>query len=170
MLALDVPDLAGTEALGRALGRELQPGTVVALIGDLGAGKTHLTRAIAEGLGIRNPDAVNSPTFVLIQEYDGPTPLYHFDAYRLTGDREFQELGSDEYFDGRGVCVVEWADRVPASLPPDRIVIRLQATTATARSVELSATGVRSAAMLARFAANLPQVLAVSSRSVSDPL
>src|SRR5215204_4266126 len=123
--ALDIPDLAATEAFGRRLGALLFPGAVIALVGQLGAGKTHLTRAIAEGLGVRNPAAVNSPTFVLIQEYPARLPVYHFDAYRLTGPREFAELGVDEYFRGDGVCVVEWADRVAATLPDDHLRIEI---------------------------------------------
>src|SRR5437879_1728646 len=107
-----VSDLAGTEALGRRLAGVLFPGAVVALIGPLGAGKTHLVRAIAEGLGIANPNVVTSPTFVLIQEYDARLPIYHFDAYRLTSEAEFADLGVHEYFQGAGVCLVEWADRV----------------------------------------------------------
>ena len=90
---IDIPDLAATEAFGRRLGELLFPGRWSALVGQLGAGKTHLTRAIAEGLGVKNPAAVNSPTFVLIQEYPPRLPIYHFDAYRLSGPREFAELG-----------------------------------------------------------------------------
>src|SRR5205809_5900313 len=116
---LEIPDLAATEALGHRLGELLFPGAVVALGGQLRAGKTHLVRAVAEGLGARNPAAVNSPTFVLIQEYPARLPIYHFDAYRLTGPREFRELGTDEYFHGDGVCLVEWADRVEAALPTE---------------------------------------------------
>src|SRR5262245_34626738 len=93
-LELDLPDLSATEAFGRRLGDLLFPGSVVALIGALGAGKTHLSRAIAEGLGITDPRAVTSPTFVLIQEYCGRVPVYHFDAYRLRGEGEFFDLGA----------------------------------------------------------------------------
>src|ERR671910_587018 len=117
-LIIDVPDLAGTEAFGHRLGELLFPGAVVALVGPLGAGKTHLTRAVAEGLHVRNPAAVNSPTFVLIQEYPARLPIYHFDAYRLSGPREFAELGVEEYFRGDGVCIVEWADKVELTRPP----------------------------------------------------
>src|SRR5919109_4686964 len=120
-LTIDVADLAGTEAFGHRLGSLLFPGAVVALVGPLGAGKTHLTRAVAEGLGVKNPAAVTSPTFVLIQEYPARLPVYHFDAYRLSGPREFAELGVDEYFSGDGVCVVEWADRVADVLPADHL-------------------------------------------------
>jgi tRNA threonylcarbamoyladenosine biosynthesis protein TsaE len=123
---IDVPDLAGTEAFGRRLGALLFPGAVVALVGQLGAGKTHLARAIAEGLAVRNPAAVTSPTFVLIQEYPGRVPVYHFDAYRLSGPREFAELGVDEYFRGDGVCIVEWADRVAETLPEQHLRIEIE--------------------------------------------
>src|SRR5215813_3640673 len=102
-LTLDISDLAATEAFGRRLGALLFPGSVVALVGPLGAGKTHLTRAIAEGLGVANPRAVTSPTFVLIQEYPGRLPIYHFDAYRLSGAGEFLDLGVTEYYEASGV-------------------------------------------------------------------
>src|SRR5688500_1794600 len=125
MLTLDIPDLAATEAFGRRLGGLLFPGAVVALVGRLGAGKTHLTRAVAEGLGGTNPAAVTSPTFVLIQEYPARLPVYHFDAYRLSGPREFAELGVDEYFSGDGVCLVEWADKVEATLPAEHLRVEI---------------------------------------------
>ncbi len=114
MRTIDLPDLAATEAFGRRLGGLLFPGAVVALIGPLGAGKTHLVRAVAAGLGVPDPRVVTSPTFVLIQEYAGRLPVYHFDAYRLRGENDFSDLGAHEYFEGEGVCLVEWADRVGA--------------------------------------------------------
>jgi tRNA threonylcarbamoyladenosine biosynthesis protein TsaE len=150
MFTFDVPDLAGTEAFGRRLGELLFPGAVVALVGTLGAGKTHLTRAIAEGLQVRNPAAVNSPTFVLIQEYAARLPVYHFDTYRLSGAREFAELGADEYLRGDGVCVIEWADKVEVALPADHLRIEIEALTPTARRFTVRATGERHAALLAR--------------------
>ena len=115
-VVIDVQNLAETEALGRRLAAQLFPGTVVALIGTLGAGKTNLVRAIAEGLGIANSAVVNSPTFVLIQEYDARLPIYHFDAYRLDTELEFADLGVHEYFQGAGGCLIEWADKVPTCL------------------------------------------------------
>src|SRR5438045_451189 len=111
-LTFDVHDLPATEQFGRRLGSLLFPGSVAALIGPLGAGKTHLVRAVAEGLDIANSRVVSSPTFVLIQEYSARLPVYHFDAYRLRTATEFFDLGVHEYFEGRGVCLVEWADRV----------------------------------------------------------
>lgn len=145
---VEIADLSQTEALGRRLGALLFPGTVVALVGQLGAGKTHLTRAIAEGLGVKNPTAVNSPTFVLIQEYPARLPIYHFDAYRLSGPREFAELGVDEYFRGDGVCLIEWADKVEVTLPAEHLRIEIEITDATRRRFTLSATGERYESLL----------------------
>jgi tRNA threonylcarbamoyladenosine biosynthesis protein TsaE len=138
---IEIPDLATTEAFGRRLGQLLFPGAVVALVGPLGAGKTHLVRAVAEGLGVKNPAAVNSPTFVLIQEYPARLPIYHFDAYRLSGPREFAELGVDEYFRGDGVCLVEWADKVEATLPTDHLRIEIEIVDATRRRFKLIPSG-----------------------------
>jgi tRNA threonylcarbamoyladenosine biosynthesis protein TsaE len=115
---------AETAALGRELAAMAAPGTVIALIGDLGTGKTTLTKAIADGLGVTEP--VTSPTFTIIKEYSsGGLPLYHFDAYRVDGTEDMYLLGYEEYFYGNGVTVVEWADRVAELLPPDAIVVRL---------------------------------------------
>ena len=109
---------------GLQLAEELAPGSVIALSGDLGAGKTTLTQAIAEGLGVREP--VSSPTFLLIKEYDsGRLPLYHFDVYRLDDPDELLELGYEDYFYGDGVCVIEWADRIEDLLPEDALRFRL---------------------------------------------
>lgn len=139
----DIPDLAATEAFGRWLGEALFPGAVVALVGQLGAGKTHLARAVAEGLGVRNPAAVNSPTFVLIQEYPARLPIYHFDAYRLSGPREFAELGVDEYFHGDGVCLVEWADKVEPTLPTEHLRITIHIVDESRRRFEIRTHGER---------------------------
>lgn len=112
-----------TRTLGEQLGRFLRPGNVVALLGNLGAGKTCFTQGIARGLGVSAK--VTSPTFVLIKEYQGRLPLYHFDAYRLGSPEELVDLGSEEYFSGPGVCVIEWAERVTAALPEDRLEVEL---------------------------------------------
>ncbi len=142
-LTLDLPDLAATTALGRRLGGLLFPGAVVALVGPLGAGKTHLVRAVAEGLGIADSRVVSSPTFVLIQEYDARLPVYHFDAYRLRGEGEFFDLGAHEYFAGDGVCLVEWADRVAGCLPAEYLRLELAVTGETSRRATLTPHGQR---------------------------
>ena len=140
---IDLPDLAATEAFGRRLATLLFPGAVVALVGQLGAGKTHLVRAVAEGLGVADSRVVTSPTFVLIQEYAARLPIYHFDAYRLRGDAEFAELGAHEYFGGDGVCLIEWADRVPGCLPEEYLRATLEVTGETSRRLTLKAVGER---------------------------
>jgi tRNA threonylcarbamoyladenosine biosynthesis protein TsaE len=145
----DLPDLEATQALGRQLGERLFRAAVVALIGPLGAGKTQLVRAIALGLGLANPRAVTSPTFVLLQEYPARLPIYHFDAYRLPGTAAFADLGADEFVNGDGVCLIEWADRVQESLPADHLRIVLEVTGESSRRAVLEATGSRHAAILA---------------------
>jgi tRNA threonylcarbamoyladenosine biosynthesis protein TsaE len=144
---IDVQNLAETDTLGRRMASQLFPGAVVALIGSLGAGKTHLVRAIAEGLDIPNSAVVNSPTFVLIQEYDARLPIYHFDAYRLATEREFAELGVHEYFQGVGVCLIEWADKVPSCLPSERLEIRITITGEQTRRFEIVGIGAKHEAL-----------------------
>jgi tRNA threonylcarbamoyladenosine biosynthesis protein TsaE len=115
---------AETRAFGLRLAALARPGTVIALIGALGTGKTTMTKAIAEGLGVT--ESVTSPTFAIIKEYaSGRLPLYHFDLYRIGDAEEMYALGFEEYFFGDGVTVVEWADRAEEFLPRDAIVIRL---------------------------------------------
>jgi tRNA threonylcarbamoyladenosine biosynthesis protein TsaE len=114
-----------TRALGSALAEVIEPGTVIGLVGPLGAGKTRLTRAIAERLGVA-PEAISSPTFMLIQEYHGRLPVYHFDTYRLPSPAAFEELGVAEYWNSGGVCLVEWADRVRSVLPESTWLIALE--------------------------------------------
>ena len=114
-----------TRAFGLELGASLRKGDIVALIGDLGTGKTALTKYIAEGLGIR--ETITSPTFTIVQEYrQGRLPLYHFDVYRIGDPEEMYELGYEEYFYGDGVCVIEWADLIEELLPEYTKVIRIE--------------------------------------------
>lgn len=111
-----------TESFGMELGRTVKPGTVIGLTGDLGTGKTTLTRAIAKGLGVT--EAVTSPTFTVIREYrSGRLPLYHMDVYRIADPDEMYELGFEEYLYGDGVCVIEWADLIEELLPEDAMRI-----------------------------------------------
>lgn len=138
-----------TDDLGRKLAEAVEPGLVVALVGDLGAGKTRLVRAVATALGA-DPDVVNSPTFVLIQRYDARLPVFHFDTYRLRDADEFADLGPEEYFTADGVCFVEWADRVAEMLPDDHLRIEISATGPTMRLIRLEATGPHSRAVLDR--------------------
>lgn len=110
-----------TREFAKRLGGFLQPGDVIALEGDLGAGKTTFTKGLAEGLGITK--TVNSPTFTIIKEYHGRLPLYHMDVYRV--EDSFEDLGFEEYFEGDGVTVVEWAHLIDAQLPENLLTIHL---------------------------------------------
>ena len=120
---------AETIGLGVRIGEALKGGEVIALIGNLGTGKTHLTKGIAHGLGVEADDLVTSPTYVLVNEYftrDGAMQVYHIDAYRLESAAEFEALGVEEYSRPDSVVLVEWVDRVLAALTPmNPIIIRL---------------------------------------------
>ena len=124
-LSIEVASEAETEQVARALAPLVEPGTVIGLAGPLGAGKTRLVRALAEALGV-DPGAIASPTFVLIHEYEGRIPVVHCDVYRLRGADEFDALGVDEYWQGAGVCLVEWADRVADRLPAGAWFLRIE--------------------------------------------
>ena len=132
-----------THRLGVALGKLLEPGDVVGLCGELGAGKTCLVTGVAEGMGVGPDVYVSSPTFTLINEYPGRFPLAHVDFYRLTEEEDLLEIGLEEYYRGEAACVVEWFDRFPGAAPPDHLSIRFTVTGATSRTLELAARGPR---------------------------
>ncbi len=113
--------VSDTEALGQALAQKLRPNTVVACRGGLGMGKTALTRGIARGLGYSG--RVTSPTFTIVNEYLGKTPLFHFDMYRLDSSDALFDIGWEDYLDRGGVCVVEWSENVADALPRDAVVV-----------------------------------------------
>jgi tRNA threonylcarbamoyladenosine biosynthesis protein TsaE len=135
-----------TRAVGEALGRRLEPGDVVCLEGPLGAGKTTLAQGLARGLGVA--DVVNSPTFTLVQEYEGRQPVFHLDVYRLSGPEEAADLAIPEMIAAGGVLMIEWPERIASLLPADRLEIRL-APDGDARHITAVAHGPRKAALLA---------------------
>ena len=112
-----------TEHIGEMLGRRLRPGTVVAYRGGLGMGKTAFTRGLARGLGCAG--RVTSPTFTIVNEYDGATPLFHFDMYRLENSDALFDIGWEDYLERGGVCVVEWSENVADALPQDAVVVTI---------------------------------------------
>ena len=124
MSTIILANLKETKALGRRLGAEARPGSIITLGGDLGAGKTTLTRFIAQGLGVQD-NYITSPTFSIIHEYQGRLPLYHMDLYRLQELSEDDELGLEDYLYGEGLCVIEWPNRLGEMLPPRRLHIEL---------------------------------------------
>lgn len=128
---------AETVALGERLARELPPRGVVLLIGNLGVGKTTLAKGIVHGLGAAAPDEVSSPTFTLIHEY-GKGRVYHVDLYRLDEPREVATLGLEEIFDRDGVVLIEWGERFPRLLPPNRTEIRIRWVGDDEREIEVT--------------------------------
>ena len=112
-----------TVLLGRKLGRLLQPGDLVVLAGELGCGKTWFTKGIALGVGVLPHEVVTSPSFALMNEYEGRSTLFHMDVYRLENAQDFLDTGLDECFDGRGIVVMEWGDRWPEILPERRLKV-----------------------------------------------
>lgn len=115
-----------TEAIGEELAQKLRGGDVLAFTGSLGMGKTAFTRGLARGLGCRG--RVTSPTFTIVNEYEGRTPLFHFDMYRLGSSDELFDIGWDDYLASGGVCAVEWSERVSDALPEDTIFVDIART------------------------------------------
>ncbi len=137
-LVVDLEDEAETDRLGNALAALALAGRTIGLVGGLGSGKTRLTRALAEALGV-DPAVIASPTFVLVHEYEGRLQVYHCDAYRLASADEFDALGVGELFEAGGVVVVEWADLVRDRLPFDAWWIALEPTGITSRRASIEA-------------------------------
>lgn len=124
-MSLVLKNLEQTRAFGHLLGQLAEPGDVICLCGDLGAGKTTLTQAIAQGLGVSEQEYVTSPSFAIFHEYQGRIPLYHMDFYRLIGADDVLAMGLDEYFFLSGLTVLEWSERVEELIPPFRLRIHL---------------------------------------------
>lgn len=113
-----------TKEIGYKLGKLLTPGSVICLIGDLGAGKTTMTQSLARAIGV--DDYITSPTFTIVNEYEGKMPLYHFDVYRIGSSDEMYDIGYDEYINGDGVCIIEWANLIDDILPDEYLYIELK--------------------------------------------
>ena len=124
-----------TEALGRKIGNALKKGDVVSLRGSLGAGKTVIAKGIARSLGI--DEAIVSPTFTLVQEYDGREKLYHLDIYRLSGEDEFESMGGEEFLYPDGISLIEWSEKIDSMLPDGTIYIDITINDDLSRSVDI---------------------------------
>ncbi|MCP4716560.1 MAG: tRNA (adenosine(37)-N6)-threonylcarbamoyltransferase complex ATPase subunit type 1 TsaE [Deltaproteobacteria bacterium] len=140
-----------TIRLGRLFGASLGPGAVIGLVGDLGAGKTCFVKGVAVGLCDIPESEVTSPTFTIMQEYEAAVPLYHFDAYRLSGSSELENIGFDDYIGGDGACLIEWSDRIEDALPQDMICIRIDFVKEDRRRFVFTAAGAQHEAMLETF-------------------
>lgn len=132
-----------TIQFGKQIGKRLQSGDVVALIGELGAGKTHLIKGLAQGIGVERPNYITSPSFTLIHEYEGRVPFYHIDLYRLATEEEGEALGLEEYLGGKGVTAIEWADKIPSLLPKELLWVHLRYLEIHTRSIHILGKGTR---------------------------
>ena len=125
-----------TQNIGEEIGKQLRQGDLVALIGDLGTGKTCLTQGIARGVGVYSNQIVNSPSYTLINEYAGKIPIYHVDLYRLQNHDEILDLGLDEYMEGNGICIIEWAEKL-GSLKISHTKIQITWLSEMTREIEI---------------------------------
>ncbi|MSN24451.1 MAG: tRNA (adenosine(37)-N6)-threonylcarbamoyltransferase complex ATPase subunit type 1 TsaE [Geobacter sp.] len=130
-----------TEELGSQLGLLLQPGSFLALQGELGGGKTCFTRGVVSSVAPESAHMVASPTFAIMNNYQAAVPVYHFDFYRLTGDDDIAELGFEEYFYGKGVCVVEWSERLNELMPSDHLTVKFDYQDDLQRTITITADG-----------------------------
>lgn len=141
-LKIRLENLDETEKFGVKFGNLLKKGDIVSLNGELGAGKTTLTKSIGLGAGVE--DYITSPTFSLINEYRGRLPVYHFDVYRLENINEIDDLGFDDYFFGEGVCIIEWAEKIEEFLPKENIILNIEKESdINKRTIEITGTGKR---------------------------
>ena len=132
-----------TIRIGKSIGSLLMPGDVVALVGELGTGKTQFIKGLAVGVGVGKPTYISSPSFTLINEYAGKVPFYHIDLFRLKSEKEAEELGLEEYFQGGGITAIEWADKIPSFLPQEMLWIHIRYTGKHTRSIEMVGKGKR---------------------------
>ncbi|MBW4054829.1 MAG: tRNA (adenosine(37)-N6)-threonylcarbamoyltransferase complex ATPase subunit type 1 TsaE [Proteobacteria bacterium] len=144
-----------TELLGSRIGSLLRPGSFLALRGDLGGGKTCLTRGVVASLAPQSVHLVASPTYAIMNCYPGDPPVYHFDFYRLTDDDDIAELGFEEYFYGDGICVVEWSERLVELLPSDVLTLQFEYKEEERRLITLTSSGQKSDVVLELLAEKL---------------
>lgn len=154
MFSIITSNVGQTEEVGRIIGSLLQPGDLVCLYGDLGAGKTHLSYGIALGLEVRD-QYITSPTFTFVNEYEGRIPFYHIDLYRLKDPSELEGIGFEEYIDSDGATVIEWAERAETELPPDCLSVYLSDVSTTSREIGFLAEGERYQKLLAELATRI---------------
>jgi tRNA threonylcarbamoyladenosine biosynthesis protein TsaE len=144
-----------TEALGQRLGVLLSAGIFIALCGELGGGKTCFTRGIVAGAAQEAAYQVSSPTFAIMNEYPAEAPIYHFDFYRFSGWREIAELGFEDYFQGHGICIAEWAEKLDELLPPERLEITFAHAGDEQRTITFAAYGSAPEGLLEQLAAQV---------------
>jgi len=140
-----------TIRIGKHIGSLLLPGDIVALVGELGTGKTQFIKGLAAGLGVGKSTYISSPSFTLINEYVGKARFYHIDLFRLSSEAEANELGLEEYFQGGGITAIEWADKISSLLPEEILRITIRYTGKNTRSFEMSGQGKRYEELIVQF-------------------
>lgn len=123
-------------SIGKELANRLSPGSIVALSGPLGAGKTTMIKGIAQGLGVT--ESVTSPSFTILTDYEGRLPLYHLDLYRINSAAEFEYLGTDDFIYGEGVTVIEWAEKAEEFLPEEKVIVNIELTEDNERRIRIA--------------------------------
>lgn len=141
-LVLQTKSTSETIKIGKHIGSLLKAGDIVALIGELGAGKTQFIKGLAAGAGVKKTE-ISSPSFILINEYSGKILFYHIDLYRINEEREAKELGLEEYFQSEGITAIEWADKIPSILPHDLLMVRINYGGKNSRTIEITGRGKR---------------------------
>jgi tRNA threonylcarbamoyladenosine biosynthesis protein TsaE len=140
-----------TIRIGKNIGSLLLPGDIVALVGELGAGKTQFIKGLAAGVRVGKSTYISSPSFTLINEYVGKVRFYHIDLFRLKSEKEAEELGLEEYFQGGGITAIEWADKIPSLLPEEILWINICYTGKNIRSFEMIGKGKRYEDLINKF-------------------
>lgn len=140
-MVIETKSASETVQIGKKIGSRLLSGDVVALVGELGAGKTQFIKGLAAGAGVGKPTYISSPSFTLINEYVGRIPFYHIDLFRLRTEKEAEELGLEEYFQGRGITAIEWADKILSLLPKEILWIHIHYTGKNSRSLKILGKG-----------------------------
>ncbi|MDL2228919.1 tRNA (adenosine(37)-N6)-threonylcarbamoyltransferase complex ATPase subunit type 1 TsaE [Treponema sp. OttesenSCG-928-L16] len=125
-----------TLRIGEIIGKRLRPGNILALTGGLGAGKTCFSKGIAKALGVE--EEITSPTYTIINEYQGRLTFYHIDAYRLSGDEDFAALGAEELLYGEGISLIEWSERIPNSIPPEALTVEFEIQEGNKRRIRIT--------------------------------
>ena len=151
MVTVETNSPSETKALGKKIGRNLKSGDIIALIGELGAGKTCLVQGLVLELGVNPRDYVASPSFVLVKEYHGCLPVYHIDLFRIKNTEELESLGWEEYLYGEGVSIIEWAERAEKLMPPEYLRIELGILGTERRRIRVKAFGEHYQALLRRL-------------------
>jgi tRNA threonylcarbamoyladenosine biosynthesis protein TsaE len=142
-MVLQSKSTSGTIRIGKNIGSLLLPGDVVALVGELGSGKTQFVKGMALGVGVGKPTYISSPSFTLINEYPGRIPFYHIDLFRLGWEKEAEELGLEDYFQGKGITAIEWAEKISSLLPKEILLIHIVYKGKNTRSLEITGKGKR---------------------------